>query len=1025
MAQTLKILDPVQGLIDYTNDIKPYHSKVIEALIEYVGTESIEVTVLEEFDFEIGLLYEFNGNYVCLIGGYGTPSFGDPENILVLSPDVSQTIIEYPALGPGFFIVLGDKTVLFDPDVDVVLSISSAIEDKLILVDASSGSPLIGGSFTVLGDKQSDFPVTTEFSIVGSAFNDGDYTVASTTLIASPAAATQINVDQIIPTNNVEGFVSRIDTTNTGTFSVVNSTYNARHLIPHTTVFVTGIALLAPTFTSTTYPNRRFVSSINTQPLTYSGVLSYSSALRQLAGSPVTSSYLADEGVVFASIVAVSAASVSILGDFQTSNLFVGDELIIIDSSGNNGTYAITSLTYEFSGSPVSDFVTTFGVAALPDTTADGTLKLNIPSNVFMVDGSDYTRFFEQGSRVNITSGSHIGVYTTLNSQFFNDKTYIRVRETLIPEGTGLRILSTGTNYITVDGNVEAIYGGSPAGQQFNIVTSQKNDGLYTADSASFDGFTTQIVMDEESLKSFDVTDNTGEIHEFTAGDITHLPEGFGATVDLCELVPQALAISSITEDFDVLLGYKFIIDGTDSATNKLYIQDPDGYAYGIFDAGINTPEGSPIGSPPISFTPDTSIEIISSGINNGTYNITAIETVEGENTILTLAGSPVLSDSGTFSGSPEINGGILLYKKWWQYYVTDITGNDFLVAGNATVDINTTDKNILQHIFTNDIYTVTNVVIEGVNTRITVLPAITTVAGTPSRDITAGSPIYDDWIISPGVSVSYNWAQIAGVLSISPAGTTPAIASLNGTDIAFMDKGSGELRTYRFNGSTWAQVGTGLSISTVGENAITALNGTDVAFINSFPDQLTTYRFNGSTWSQVGSSLFVSGNVPALATLNGTDVALIDSTNKLLRTYRFNGSTWSLVGSGLSIATVGFPALAGLDSTDVVFADSTTDLIQTYRFNGSTWSAIGSSLSIALSVPRVAALNSTDIALTGADDDTLRTYRFNGSTWSLVGNGLAIPIVGVTSIAAFNATDIAYIDDTNDELRNYRFSLS
>ena len=1014
MAQTLKILDPVQGLIDYTNDIKPYHSKVIEALIEYVGTESIEVTVLEEFEFEIGLLYEFNGNYVCLIGGYGTPSFGDPENILVLSPDVSKTVIEYPAIGPGFFIVLGDKTVLFDPAVDVVLSISSFIEDRLAGV-VSTGSPS-NNTFIVFGDKTSDYPASTAIEIVGSAFNDGEYSVVSSSFAAG---ATSIIVNEPIPTNNVEGFVSRINATNTGTFSVVNSTYNSRHLVPHTTVFVSGISLLPPVLTD---DNQRFVSLINTQPLTYDGVLSYSRALRQLAGSPVASYYYAaDEGLVVAGIVTVTPTSVSVLGDFQSSNLFVGDEFNITDSSGNDGTYNITSLTYEFSGSPVSDFVTTFGVTALPGTNVDGNLKLNIPSNVFIINDSDYTGFFIQGSVVNITSGSHIGVYTTLNSKYINDKTYVRVRETLIPEGTGRRILSVGANYIAVDGDVTAIYGGSPPTQQFNIVTSAKNDGLYTTSSAIYDSLTntTQIGI----VEPFDVTDNTGEIHEFTAGDITHLPEGFGATVDLCELVPQALSISSITEDFDILLGYKFVIDGTDSTTNKLYIQDPDEYAYGIFTSGS-----------PLALNADTSIEIISSGINNGVYNIITIDssgTIGSPfttHTVLTLAGSPALEDSGIFTigGSPEINGGILLYKQWWQYYVTDITGNDFLVAGDATVDINTTDKNILQHIFTDDIYTVTNVVIEGVNTRITVSSPIVTVAGSPPRDITAGSPIYDDWIISVGASVSYNWAQTGGVLSISPLGNSPMIASLNGTDIAFIDKTNQELRTYRFNGSTWSQVGTGLSIGALGESAITALNGTDVAFINSFPDQLTTYRFNGSTWSQVGTPLTITGNnVSALATLNSTDVAYVDSTNKLLSTYRFNGSTWSLVGSGLAITAVGFSALAGLNSTDVVFADSINDSLQTYRFNGSTWSAIGSSLTVALSVPRVAALSATDIALTGADDDTLRTYRFDGSTWTVVGNGLAIPIVGATSIAAFNETDIAYIDDSNAELRNYRFSLS
>ena len=564
MATTFKILDPVQGLIDYTNDIKPYHSKVIEALIEYVGTESIEVTMLEDFGFEIGLLYEFDGNFICLLGGYGTPSFGDPENILVLSPDVSKTILEFPAIGPGFFIVLGDKEFIFDPDVDLVFDISSFIEDRLAGV-ISTGSPS-NNAFIVFGDKTSDYPASLAIEIVGSAFNDDAYNVVSSSFAAG---ATTIIVDKTIPTNNVEGFVRRVDATNTGIFSIINSIYNDDILIPNTTVFITGISLSPPTLTDS---NQRFVALINAAPVTYDGILSYSSALRPIGGSPASTFYAADEGVFTTDIVAVTPTSVSILGDFQSSNLFIGDEIIISKSTGNNGSYNITSITYEFGGSPVSDFVTTFGVIEMPDANVDGILQLNIPSNVFIIDGSDYTRFFTQGSRVKIQSGSHAGTYIILNSRFFNDKTHIRVHEDLIPEGTGLRILSTGANYIIVDGDVTSIYAGSPA-QQFNIVMSEKNDGLYTTSGATSDGLTTQIGI----VEPFDVTDNTGEIHAFTAGIISLSPPGFGATSEVCALVPQAVAISTITEDFNVLFGYKIIIDATDSTTNKLYIQNPYG----------------------------------------------------------------------------------------------------------------------------------------------------------------------------------------------------------------------------------------------------------------------------------------------------------------------------------------------------------------------------------------------------------------------------------------------------------------
>ena len=67
---------------------------------------------------------------------------------------------------------------------------------------------------------------------------------------------------------------------------------------------------------------------------------------------------------------------------------------------------------------------------------------------------------------------------------------------------------------------------------------------------------------------------------------------------------------------------------------------------------------------------------------------------------------------------------------------------------------------------------------------------------------------------------------------------------------------------------------------------ALTALNGTDVAFIDGGNKDLRTYRFDGTNWAQVGNDLvIVDAFIPALATLNGTDVAYIDYTNKDLRT--------------------------------------------------------------------------------------------------------------------------------------------
>jgi hypothetical protein len=258
---------------------------------------------------------------------------------------------------------------------------------------------------------------------------------------------------------------------------------------------------------------------------------------------------------------------------------------------------------------------------------------------------------------------------------------------------------------------------------------------------------------------------------------------------------------------------------------------------------------------------------------------------------------------------------------------------------------------------------------------------------------------------------------------------TYPAIAALNNKDVAFIDDTNDELRTYRFDGSTWSLVGSGLAISSVLQPALAALNSTDVAFIDASNDSLRTYRFNGSTWSLVGSGLAISTvGLCSLAALNSTDVAFIDNTNDELRTYRFNGSTWSLVGSGLAIATVNVPEITALNSTDIAFYDTGNDELRTYRWSGSAWSLVGSGLSIPVtsaSRSPITSLNESDVVFADNDNNELRVYRFNGSTWSQVDSGFVTASgLGETAMTTLNGTDIALSDDINDKLETYRFGF-
>lgn len=52
------ITDPIDGLIQYVNEIKPYHSKIIEVLTEYVYEEDINVTLSESSVLDVGIFID-------------------------------------------------------------------------------------------------------------------------------------------------------------------------------------------------------------------------------------------------------------------------------------------------------------------------------------------------------------------------------------------------------------------------------------------------------------------------------------------------------------------------------------------------------------------------------------------------------------------------------------------------------------------------------------------------------------------------------------------------------------------------------------------------------------------------------------------------------------------------------------------------------------------------------------------------------------------------------------------------------
>ena len=173
-------------------------------------------------------------------------------------------------------------------------------------------------------------------------------------------------------------------------------------------------------------------------------------------------------------------------------------------------------------------------------------------------------------------------------------------------------------------------------------------------------------------------------------------------------------------------------------------------------------------------------------------------------------------------------------------------------------------------------------------------------------------------------------------------------------------------------------QIGNGLSMGSSTYPSLASLNSTDIAFIDSTNNELRCYTFNGTNWTQKGNGLSIANAVyPSLASLNSTDVVFIDDTYAELRCYTFDGTNWTQKGNGLSITNAFHPALASLNSTDVVFIDRTNDELRCYTFDGTNWTQKGSGLSVSAGTPALASLNSTDVAFFDGGNNNLRTYNF------------------------------------------------
>ena len=183
MTSQFKELDPVQGLVDYIEDIKPYHSKVIEILTEYVYNESIETTITDLLHLQVDLIFpgpidaQETFDILC---GFGQQAYGGFTAWPVIPPNV--TLVGGPFVdAPLGYDIVAD-TVIIPGDRTGQYLIGEDIEIDLYAFDTVLETRTVGVQtiYTIVDVQFTSFGTT-------NAVADTPHTTITVVALADPA----------------------------------------------------------------------------------------------------------------------------------------------------------------------------------------------------------------------------------------------------------------------------------------------------------------------------------------------------------------------------------------------------------------------------------------------------------------------------------------------------------------------------------------------------------------------------------------------------------------------------------------------------------------------------------------------------------------------------------------------------------------------------------------------------------------------------------------------------------------------
>ena len=256
--------------------------------------------------------------------------------------------------------------------------------------------------------------------------------------------------------------------------------------------------------------------------------------------------------------------------------------------------------------------------------------------------------------------------------------------------------------------------------------------------------------------------------------------------------------------------------------------------------------------------------------------------------------------------------------------------------------------------------------------------------------------------------------------VSISADGTIVAVgAPYNMGTSQSMNKGV--TRVYKYNGTTWSQLGSDISgngtVEYNGASVSLSADGTTVAvgayLSNDNRGVVRVYKYNALTnkWSQMVSDLTGTGTVGEefgrSLSLSADGTILAVRSSYMFRVYKYNGSQWNNFGS--DVVTSGIIDYVSLSSDGTTLAicmrylnESYLGLTRIYKYDAATnaWPHFGSditgnttnqSFGLSVSLSSNGTIVAVGVPLANDVKGITRVYKYNATTntWPQLGTNL------------------------------------